>query len=160
MLESASLLYRLSQNNTELIFVDEFSFQPRDIYMHGWGKRNSKPIMKSLLEPVSYSFIVSLSHRGYYVYSTTRSSINSKCFQEYLWKLWDDANNRQIQNSKEYYVVTDNSSIHKTKEINKILEEKRIKLFTISSYSPWLNPIEAYTNALKSTFKQKLKHQQ
>ena len=160
MLESATLLYRLNQNNTELIFVDEFSFQPRGICIHGWAKRNSKPIMKSLLEPVSYSFIVSLSHRGYYVYSTTRSSINSTCFQEYLWKLLDDVNNHQIQNNKKYYIVTDNSSIHKTKEINKILEEKRIGLITISPYSPWLNPIEAYINAIKSKFKQKLKHQQ
>ena len=72
----------------------------------------------------------------------------------------DDVNNHQIQNNKEYYIVTDNPSIHKTKEKNKILEEKRIRLLTISQYSPWLNPIEAYINTLKSKFKQKLKHQQ
>ena len=128
MMESAALLLSLAHGGTELVFVDEFTFQPRSIKMYGWAEKNSKPVIKSLLEPISFSFIVALSYRKYYVYAVSDSTNNSTKFKEYLEKLISDIRNNMDQNDTKFYIVADNSSIHKTKEIGEFLAESKIGL--------------------------------
>ena len=117
MMESAALLLNLAHDGIELVFVDEFTFQSRSIKMYGWAENNSKPVIKSLLEPISFSFIVSLSYRKYYVHAVSDSTNNSTKFKEYLEKLISEIRNNMDQNDTKFYIVADNSSIHKTKEI-------------------------------------------
>jgi transposase len=50
-------------------------------------------------------------------------------------------------------IVADNATIHKTKEVEKLLQEYQTSLLTIAPYSPWLNPAEKYINAIKSNIK-------
>ena len=90
------------------------------------AEKNSKPMIKSLLEPISFSFIVTLSFRKYYVYAVSDSTNNSTKFKEYLEKLISDIRNNMDQNDKKFYIVADNSSIHKTKEIGEFLVESKI----------------------------------
>ena len=51
MLKSASLLYRLTHNNTEIIFVDEFSFQLRGLCMD--GLKNPNPLWNLFLNQLA-----------------------------------------------------------------------------------------------------------
>ena len=156
MMESAALLLSLAHGGTELIFVDEFTFQLRSIKMYGWAEKNSKPVINSLLEPISFSFIIALSYRKYYVHAVS----DSTKFKEYLKKLISDIINNMDQNDKKFYIVADNSSIHKTKDIIEFLAKSKISLLTISPYSPWFNPVEHYIKAIKSKFEQKCQLQQ
>ena len=50
-------------------------------------------------------------------------------------------------------VVWDNYSIHKARMITKYLEKNRIKLVTIVSCSPFLNPWEHLIQGIKSKIK-------
>jgi transposase len=50
-------------------------------------------------------------------------------------------------------IVTDNASIHGTKEVNKILKYYNVSMVTIVPYAPWLNPSEKFINSIKENIK-------
>ena len=59
--ESASLLWKLDQNQIEVIFIDEFSINTRSFQFYGWAKRGKKPYLKRTDSGFMMSFIVAVS---------------------------------------------------------------------------------------------------
>ena len=83
-IESAILLNYFEINNTELIFIDEFSFQPRKLVYKGWAKRSSKPFIKQSNESIRYEFIVKLSKQRFYGTIWVKDTVNSNMFLRYM----------------------------------------------------------------------------
>ena len=152
-IESAILLNCFDKNNTELIFIDEFSFQPRKLVYKGWAKRSSKPFIKRSNESIRYGFIVGLSKQRYYGTIWVKDTVNSNMFLRYMKALVSHAKRTNNDNSDAFIIITDNATYHKTNEIDQFLQRESIKLITIWPYCPWENPAELYINSIKEKIK-------
>ena len=150
MLQSAALLQTLRSSSTEVIYLDEFSFDTRKSKFYGWGPRNSKVFAKWFLEDQWFSFIVGLSSERYYGFLGTDQTINSDIFKTYIRALIKQIKDDSMDTNKSYLIVWDNAAIHKSEKIQKTLEEKSFGMLTIWPYWPWLNLVEPYINAIKS----------
>ena len=56
---------------------------------------------------------------------------------------------------RKFFIILDNASIHKAREVSKFVSNLKIRMLTIPPYEPSLNPIEKFILALKSKLRQK-----
>ena len=59
------------------------------------------------------------------------------------------------QEMRRFFIIQDNSNIHKTREVSKFVSDSKIRVLTIPPYEPSLNPVEKFILELKSKFRQK-----
>ena len=89
--------------------------------------------------------ISAINNRGHLQFMLMESGFNSEVFLVFLQQL--------IKYSKrKVFFITDNHPAHKTKKLNKWLEENKnkIEVFFIPPYSPELNPQEYLNQDLKT----------
>ena len=56
---------------------------------------------------------------------------------------------------RRFFIILDNASIHKTREVLKFVSDSKIRVLTIPPYEPSLNPVEKFILTLKSKLRQK-----
>ena len=84
ILKSASLLTRLCNTFTEVLYIDEFSFNARKVNYYGWSPVNSKWYISKIPESFTISFIVGLSVQRYYGIIGKVGAIDSIIVSKYL----------------------------------------------------------------------------
>ena len=137
----------------EVVYVDEFSFNPRKAKLSGWSPVGKKNFIRSAWDFRSMSFILELSCSHYYGIMGRTTSIDSKFFMVYLGSLIEQFKNSENSNNMKLVFVADNAITHKSNWISKFVADAKIGIVTIWPYSPWLNSIEAYISAIKEKIK-------
>ena len=107
--------------------------------------KRQTPIIKATGKRFTVNMISAINNRGRLQFMLMESGFNSEVFLVFLQQL--------IKYSKrKVFFITDNHPAHKTKKLNKWLEENKnkIEVFFIPPYSPELNPQEYLNQDLKT----------
>ena len=159
ILQSAALLQKLRNSNIEMIYLDEFSFDPRKTKFYGWDKKNSKKFISWFPEMKTMSFVIGLSQKQFYGMLGKQGTINSDVFKYYLQgliKQLNSANNSMYDSAK---IIWDNAVIHKSRIIKTFLSNNSVGILNIYPYCPFLNPIETLIGVVKNKIRVIQKHQ-
>ena len=132
-----TLLSRAKEEGAQVWFGDEAAFRTTEAKPRTWGMIGETPVIYESAARGSVNAISAVSANGEFLYSTTEKRVNSVVFGGFLEEL---VHGRDYKN----YLVLDNSSIHKAKYIEKLIEENgwKLELVLLPSYSPDLNPVE------------------
>ena len=110
MIGSAQVLQRLEKMEVEVVYVDEFSFDPRKTRLSGWGPVGKKNFIRSAWDFSPMSFILGLSGSHYYGIMERATSIDSKFFMVYLSSLLEQFKNSENLNNMKLVIVSDNAT--------------------------------------------------
>ena len=157
ILKSSWLLSRLSQSTSEVLYIDEFSFDVRKVNYFGWGPKNRKLYIAKMPEWFTISFIVGLSAQRYYGVIGKVGAINSIVVSQYIKDWMNQFNSTNEESSNNLVIVADNATIHKSKLVKDTIRELKVGIVTIVPYWPFLNPIESYISVIKSKIKKNQK---
>ena len=150
ILQSAALLQKLRNSNIEMIYLDEFSFDPRKTKFHGWGKKNSKKFISWFPEMKTMSFVIGFSQKQFYGVLGKQGTINSDVFKYYLQGLIKQLNSANNSMFDSALIIWDNAVIHKSRIIKTFLSNNSVGILTIYPYCPVLNPIETLIGVVKN----------
>lgn len=101
---------------------------------YGWTKMGIPLNHYVKTNPKKYSIIMAISNNKIIHYEIHDRNINSKIFIQFVRTLTKKFNNK--------YILLDNVSFHKCKQISDILIKNKNRLLFIPPYSPQFNPIE------------------
>jgi transposase len=129
----------------EIYFGDEAGIRSDHHAGTTWGFRGLTPIIKCTGARFGINMISAVSPSGKLRFMIVQGSVNAKVFIEFLRRLTQGA-------SKPVYLIVDGHPAHKAKVVREYLAANadRIKLFTLPSYSPELNPDELVWNHVKN----------
>ena len=160
ILKSALLLQNLLKSSSEVLFIDEFSYDIRKTMHYGWGPKNTKLFISQSLESFSISFIVGLSMKRYYGVTGKFGTIWSKIILKHLQGCVKQYNEENEIEGNSLIIVADNAAVHKSNLIKDWLKKQNIGIVTIAPYWPFLNPIESYISVIKSKVRANLKNRE
>ena len=147
-LKWASSISFLLDNIKCLTFIDEFKISHVKKDNYAWSVKG-KPAWKfGYNSTFEISAIVAFNAEGRVYFLGTKQTINSEIFQFFLTKLisYED---RRLDNDERVWILSDNSSIHKTFEVKNLLKLNNASLITITAYSPCLNLTEKLIRFIK-----------
>ena len=135
-------------NKDDIICIDE-SYINGDIYSkYGYCKRNKRLVKNIPIKelPVKHSLLMAIDKNSIISYKLyKKQNINKKLYGDFLKEI--------LKNRKNKYILMDNVSFHRSKEITKIIEDSNNRVLFIPPYSPNYNPIEEVFSSLKSFLK-------
>ena len=103
----------------------------------------------------SVSLILAVTSDGDYFGAMIKSRLNSDSFIDFILKLEDWIEQRNIRNEREIIVILDNCSIHRSRVTKEALKETKIKFWYLPQYSPSLEPVELVFAQLKKFIRNK-----
>jgi hypothetical protein len=148
-LEAAIVQVKLRSMNCELIFLDKFTVSTRKYANYGWAKRGKKRYIANYNDNFSMSFIVCFSEEQVYGITGVVGGTKSSTIIRFLRSVIKCRNEKFAQKMKEPVFVLDNASVHTASVVQGFIEKSRVKMITIMSYSPSLNPTEKVILAIK-----------
>lgn len=132
----------------DLVFIDEFGSNLALVRLYGRAVkgqrvRGNRPQKRGK----NVSTIGAITEQKVLTFINILGPVDRLCFEAFIVSrlaplLWEGA-----------HVVLDNSTIHKGKEIEKVLEEVGAKLVFLPAYSPDFNPIENCWSKIKSALR-------
>lgn len=132
----------------DIICLDESYIQTNMSGNYGWGKKGTKIERYIKSNPKKISIMMAITNKKIISSKLYDVNINKTIFHNYLK---DDL----LPKIKNKYILMDNVSFHRSKEIiNLIKESNNVPLF-IPPYSPDFNPIEGIFHILKHKIRQK-----
>jgi len=136
---------KAKQEKAEINWLDESGIQSTDNRGRSYAKRGKTPSVKISAKRNRANFVSTVNKLGVMRFMTYLGKMNSKKLIEFLRRL--------IKGSKKkIFLVVDNFSVHKSREVREWLEvhQERIEVFYLPTYSPDLNPDELLNRHLKS----------
>ena len=161
--ESVHKIYRWSEaikeltwSGVEVIFVDEFSLSSRPYKQYGCSRIGYKALFLEMADVFSWSFVVRLSQLRFYPVYGTNGTFNASAFVRYLESIIKYRRDLNLHWS-DWIICCDNASIHKASLVKDFMKTSGVKILFITTYSPWLNPVELLhlLNQIKAGVKQK-----
>ena len=143
MLEAVALQIKLVQNEVTVIYIDEFKYSWHQNNYYGWTVQGKSGYRKLNISKFQASFIVAFSQSKIHGIMSTSKTYNSSKFRYFIYKLVNTL-------KEDYALVCDNSKVHVSKLMQWFLEEYKLWLITIPSYSPFVNPCEKLILNIKS----------
>ena len=101
------------------------------------------------------SFIIAASEHKFYGIMGNQGANDHQIFIHFLCEFLEAKLDPVIDDFSKFLLVIDNASIHKTREVQEFASKHRIKLLTISPYSPSLNAAEYFIQSIKAKIKRK-----
>lgn len=133
------------QHNAEIYFGDESCV--RSDYHSGttWAPKGKTPVVKTTAIRHKVNLISAINARGFMRFMAVEENVTSSIFIDFLKRLIDRA-------SGPIFLIVDNHSVHKSKEVREFVKgtEGKLRLFHLPPYSPELNPDEHVWNYLKN----------
>ena len=148
-------LAKAINNKILTINVDESSFSNELWNERSWLKRGVNSEIISMRFRGSVSLILAVTSDGDYFGATIKSRLNSDSFIDFILKLEDWIEQRNIRNGREIIVILDNCSIHRSRVTKEALKETKIKFWYLPQYSPSLAPVELVFAQLKKFIRNK-----
>ena len=136
-------------DGSELIFVDESIFKPRDFRKRAYmSKYENVNFNVPRSQESALAVVAAISKfRGLIHYQIRERSHNGESFREFMRAL------RKRCVEKRVVVLLDNCSIHKTNKVKEFCESESVDLVFNVSYSPWYNAIELFWARAKDHFR-------
>ena len=126
--------------------------------LRGWGFKDWKSFIGSKVENFSMNFLLAASERHFYGIMANEKTNNSEIFWYFLRNVWNYRTRNIDDSSNSFWFVVDNASIHKTAKVKDLWSKNWLRILTIPSYWPSLNPIETVIHAIKLKIKQRKTH--
>ncbi|CAG8610643.1 11330_t:CDS:2 [Ambispora gerdemannii] len=161
---------KLEQLNKELETVDEFSVHPGEVSSFVWSRKGCPKAVPRKGRSANYTLILCVRNVkkkavvSYRLFENEKKKIKDAKTGKVSIKKGTDAidfynflKNIELPTNEQYYLLLDNSKIHKTtKELEELglsMEElarqKNITLVYLPRYTPELNPIELCFNTVR-----------
>ena len=151
---------KLNLLDSELIFIDEFLLSEISFKFFGWSKKGKSGYFNSISDSFSMSFFVAFSADRFYGIMGTKGTGTAQKFIHFLGKVLKQRMKTISLEMRRFFIILDNASIHKTREVSKFVSDKKIRVLTIPPYNPYLNPVEKFILALKNKLRQKKQRSQ
>lgn len=133
------------KEKAEIYFGDEAGMRSDHHSGKSYSKKGKTPIVKKTGQRFSVNMISAISARGGKRFMLYRGKFNSDRYIQFLKQLIKKA-------LKKIYLIMDNYSVHKTKQVQQWLSRnhKKIKVYYLPTYSPELNPDELLNQDVKT----------
>ena len=112
--------------------------------------KGQKGFISKKEDTTSFSIIIAFSSIRIYGWLWTLETVNSEVMKYYYHNLCSIMNQESNEHSKRSLLVWDNAQVHKSKALKDFILKAKMKLLTITSYSPWLNPTEQLIGWIKA----------
>lgn len=124
--------------------LDETSFSRKGKDVYGFSPKGKQiKIQRPWKSLTSKSCLACLDQKGVLQYHIIDGSYTKE-------KMIDALQNLHIQ--KHSVILMDNLAVHRSADVQKILQEKQLDVLFIPPYSPWFNPIEYAFSLVKREF--------
>ena len=133
-----------------IYYLDESGFDTDMQRLYGYGKIGERVLFKKSGnrngKRVSIAGVRNHKHQLLYPFQY-KGTMNKELFKTYL-------QNKLLPHlPKDSYLIMDNASVHKGKDIEEIYKNYKINLIYLPPYSPDLNPIEKKWNEIKTIYR-------
>ena len=130
-----------------MVFIDEFRVELSEnkSYARSHKKRVIEKVEKARRR-VSWNVVTFLHSKGVNQGLAVEDSFNRYVMCEYIKELID----KEFKDLGIKYVIMDNLSVHKTKEVKEIFEQAGIEIIHCPPYSPECNAIEEAISKIKN----------
>lgn len=122
-----------------IISIDETYFYFNDTLNYGWSRIGEKCIIERNKKQHKLSLIMAISNKKIINYKIISKPINKEIYLDFLKSI----------NLNNNYLIADNVSFHKNKEIINYIEKNKSNMIFIPPYSPQYNPIEFVFSEIK-----------
>ena len=146
---SAAIQYRLLNEGVELIFLDEFSVNPRHMKHREWTIKGHKGYIRMNSEGFSMSFIVALSNKRIYGIMGWRDAVDHSVVRYFISGLLFFWNKSPSSTETPFALIMDNASVHVWNNMTNFYEKSGVWVITIAPYRPSLNISEKLIWAIK-----------
>lgn len=126
----------------DIICLDESYIVTNMCNKFGWSKKGEKIEKYIKANPKKYSIMLAINNKKIISSKIYEENVNKNLFYEYLKK-------DLLPKIKNKYILMDNVSFHRSKEIIQLIEESKNTPLFIPPYSPQFNPIEGVFHILK-----------
>lgn len=143
--EFPAIQKRAQEEDAIIYFGDETGMRSDHQAGTSYAPKGETPVIKRTGQRFSLNMISAISNRGHLQFMVIDGKFNGEVFETFLRQM--------IKYSRQkIYFVTDGHPAHKTKRLNKWLEENktRIEVFFLPPYSPELNPQEYVNQDIKT----------
>lgn len=134
------------ERNATIFFQDETSLKQDANWVRGWAPKGDTPVL-DVNGRARYGQAVlniAINTRGQSYFRIQDSAVTGADFRDFLQGLRDEFPGRLL------FVICDNASIHKAKEVKAWLEaDGLMELKFLPPYAPQLNPVEVFNQTLK-----------
>ena len=141
---------KLGLLSLELIYIDEFSLNDRNLNHYGWWDKGKQGYINWLMENFSMTFFLAFSKQHFYGIMGNKELNNSASFVHFIKKLLESRSNCNATSNLKQILIWDNAVIHKSKDWAKFYSDSKICMLTIPPYEPALNPVEKLILAIKA----------
>ena len=140
----------INYTNEKFVYLDETGFNLHTSTNYGYSLKNTKayavfPSNKG----INVSVMVAINLNGIVAFELKNGAYNGELFIRFITNKLV----RYFDENPGSILVMDNCKFHHSKEVLKVLNEKRIIFKFLPPYSPQLNPIEEFFNELKANYK-------
>ena len=153
--EAAIIQCLLASNDWDKIFIDEFHISNHRSKFRGWGFKYNKWSVTASLDSFYLYFTLAVSEKHIYGIMASEKANTVQVFIHFLDQLLKCMKDKFKKRDQQFCFILDNASIHKTWDVKKFVENKKVFVLTIPPYSPSLNGAETVINSIKSKFKQR-----
>ena len=108
-----------------------------------------KQWVSKLFDSTSMSCFIAASETQFYGIMINMGTNNTHTFWYFLRSLLNFKRRNFKKPARRECIVMDNASIHKTAVVKSLARDEIIRMLTIPSYSPTLNPVETVIHAFK-----------
>jgi len=128
-------------NHDKILSIDETYFYNTTNHNYGWCPSKKRLETYNKVNLKKQSMIMCISNKQIISYKVYAKNIDKSIYKQFI--------NTFIHKFKDYYLLMDNVSFHKSKEIIDLVNEHNNILY-IPPYSPQFNPIEELFSQLKN----------
>ena len=127
-----------------LINIDETLFSRATKTTHSWLLKGEECTINNIWYSNSCSLITAITSTGSIYASTYSGSVDGSTFVEFLKGLKSFIQSTAFWNTSDYLILIDNAPTHHSKTVKTFVEQEKMNIAFIPSYSPELAPIEKY----------------
>lgn len=144
--EFANEMRVMLHERARFFFIDETGFQISMRQFYGRSPVNMPARLEvPRLRSKNFTVVAAMSKTCLFHFTVLDGPCNGAIFLEYIGELIDYIKTQVLTHdgNESAYLIMDNASIHKTRDIRQRLEdEERVKIKFLPPYSPFFNPIE------------------
>ena len=140
---------KILNNYETLINIDETIFSRSTKQTRSWSFKSEETNLMNICFSNSTSLITAITSFGDVFAANIWGSVRSERFVEYLNQLADFLGKKNGVWLKNWLIILDNVSIHRSSSIMKYITDKRLSMAFLPTYSPEMAPVKQYFSILK-----------